>query len=307
MTHHASDRFRYGVSTWILGDRPVAEVLDLVRRCGYDGVELAVRPDEDHAVLQQACRRAGTPVLSVCAIARAGASADPTAADPAERAEAVGTLSRLCELAADLEAPAVLSTTVPLYKLAPTGATGSAVTDDRLAAAERARVVEVLGRVGQRAESCGVTVAVEPVNRHEGYMLRTVAEVLALLEEIGSPGVGMTVDTYHMNLEETDVVGAVRAAAGRIADVQVAANDRGTVGRGHVDVEGVLRALIEGGYVGPVNVETVPAASLLDDAVQRWGGDDAVEASLRASLDTLRRAESRARGKIAARAASTAQ
>lgn len=161
--------------------------------------------------------------------------------------------------------------------------------------------------MGQRAESCGVTVAVEPVNRHEGYMLRTVAEVLALLEEIGSPGVGMTVDTYHMNLEETDVVGAVRAAAGRIADVQVAANDRGTVGRGHVDVEGVLRALIEGGYVGPVNVETVPAASLLDDAVQRWGGDDAVEASLRASLDALRRAESRARGKIAARAASTAQ
>lgn len=297
MTRAPGGRFRYGVSTWILGDRPVAEVLDLVRRCGYDGVELAVRPDADHPTLQQACRRAGMPVLSVCAIARAGATPDPTAEDPAERAAAVRTLSRLCELAGDLEASAVLSTTVPLYKLAPTGATGIASEDDRLAAVERARVVDVLGKVGERAEACGVTVAVEPVNRHEGYMLRTVAEVLALVDEVGSPGLGLTVDTYHMNLEETDVVGAVRQAAARIADVQVAANDRGAVGRGHVDVEGVLHALVEGGYRGPVNVETVPAASLLDDAVQRWGDDGAVEASLRASLDALRGAEARARAR----------
>ena len=50
-----------------------------------------------------------------------------------------------------------------------------------------ANVVEVLRRVGERAQASNIKVGVEVVNRYETNIVNTAAEVVALLDRIGQP------------------------------------------------------------------------------------------------------------------------
>ena len=61
-----------------------------------------------------------------------------------------------------------------------------------------------------------------------------------------------------MNMEEDDLAGAVRLAAGRIGHVQAAANNRRAPQYGHIDWASFKTALDEAGYGGWVVFETFP-------------------------------------------------
>ena len=61
-----------------------------------------------------------------------------------------------------------------------------------------------------------------------------------------------------MNMEEDDLAGAVRLAAGRIGHVQVAANNRRAPQYGHIDWTAFRAALDEAEYRGWVVFETFP-------------------------------------------------
>jgi D-psicose/D-tagatose/L-ribulose 3-epimerase len=63
-------------------------------------------------------------------------------------------------------------------------------------------------------------------------------------------------DIYHMNIEEQSIPRAIQKAAGRIAHVQVCANDRGAPGADHLDWPGIISALDAAGYRGPLVIES---------------------------------------------------
>ena len=44
----------------------------------------------------------------------------------------------------------------------------------------------------------------EPLNRYEDYLVNTLADAVSVVEEVGSPGVAVIADTYHMSIEEVD-------------------------------------------------------------------------------------------------------
>src|SRR5699024_7113557 len=75
----------------------------------------------------------------------------------------------------------------------------------------------------------------------------------------GLPEVGLLLDVYHMNIEETDVPAAIRRADARIAHVQVCANDRGAPGADHLPWREMMAALDEVAYTGPVCIESFTA------------------------------------------------
>ncbi|MFC0106936.1 sugar phosphate isomerase/epimerase family protein [Kibdelosporangium aridum] len=116
---------------------------------------------------------------------------------------------------------------------------------------------ENLGPVLDHAKQAGVTIAVEPLNRYETSLLNTVNQTLEALA--GLPSCGVALDFYHQNIEETDIPAAIRAATGRIAHVQVCANDRGTPGRDHLDWRAMLTTLDDAGYDGPLCIESFTA------------------------------------------------
>ena len=119
----------------------------------------------------------------------------------------------------------------------------------RPAPGERARLtgelVAALGPVAEHAAACGVRLGIEPLNRYETSVVNTVDQGLEMIADLPAEAVGLTLDTYHLNIEEQDPAAAVRraGAAGRLAHVQVCANDRGAPGADHMDWAGLRDAL----------------------------------------------------------------
>ncbi len=228
------------------------EKLEKAARLGYDGVELLpVRPEQlDPAELRAALRHAG---LAAVAVSSAGLRLfggltllDP---DPAVAAAARRSLFDLIELAAALDAPVV---TVGSFK----GWLRSAAAG----AQARGELVTCLHLAGARARPAGIRIAVEALNRYESDLANTAEDTLTLVQEVGHPNVGVLLDTYHMNIEERDPAGALRAtaAAGRLYHVHIADSNRLPPGCGHIDFARIVLALHAAGYHEYLSAELLP-------------------------------------------------
>lgn len=133
-------------------------------------------------------------------------------------------------------------------------------------AARRSAALESLAELCRYAEARGVIVLLEPLNRYECDYLNALADVCQAAGEIGAPNLKLLADTFHMNIEEADLAGALRAAARWLAHVHLADSNRHAPGRGHLDVGGVLRSLLEIGYQGFLSFEVFPVPDALTAA-----------------------------------------
>lgn len=239
------------VNTWVwtspLTDDTLEPLARTAARMGYDALELPLESIGDWDPLRARAVLDGLGMGAVVVGAMGpGRSLLARAGDVA----ATQDYLRAC-----LDAAAVLGASVvagPFY--APTGVTW------RMDEAERAEVVgelrDNLAPLAREAAAIGVTLAVEPLNRYETSVLNTVAQSLDALAPLLGAGVGLALDTYHLNIEEKRPADAVRAAGAAIAHVQVCGSDRGAVGDDHTDWPEMLRALDDAGYRGALGLES---------------------------------------------------
>lgn len=115
--------------------------------------------------------------------------------------------------------------------------------------------VECFQRVGDVLDSREMNLSIEPVNRAETFFLKTVAEAKALCDEIDNPRVGITIDTFHANIEEKSIPDASTSAGQRLMHVHVSENDRGLLGSGHIDFPRIVSSLIDIRYEGFLMIE----------------------------------------------------
>lgn len=115
--------------------------------------------------------------------------------------------------------------------------------------------VEGLRGAAPHAKAAGVTLGVEPLNRFETDILNTTRQGVALMALVDHPAIGLVLDTFHMNMEDDDIAGAIRAAAGHVAHFQANENHRGYLGTGHIDWTATVRALADVGYTGTISLE----------------------------------------------------
>lgn len=169
--------------------------------------------------------------------------------DPERRRQGVDYLRGCIDLAAAVGSPHVAG---PMY--ATTGKARMLPPDAR---AQQFRwAAESIREAADHAGECGVTLAIEPLNRFETDLVNTVEQGLQLCAATGRDNVGLLLDTFHMNIEEKHLGAAVRLAGDRVFHVQVAENDRGTPGSGHVPWAEFFTALDDIDYRGQVVVES---------------------------------------------------
>lgn len=248
--------FVLGVNTWIwtspLDLDRLRQLAPVIAKTGAQAVELPLEePDDwDPAQARAVLADHGLAPAAVCAVMPPGRDLVNTSAVSVTRT--ADYLRRCVDAAAELGAPTVIG---PMY--AAVGRTWHS-TDQ-----ERARLVEEfrsgLAPVAAHAGENDVTLAVEPLNRYETSLFNTVAQTVDAIAPFPVAAVGVGLDTYHQNIEERGLAAGVRAAAGRIAHVQVCANDRGTPGADHLDWPGFLTALQQCGYQGPLCIESFTA------------------------------------------------
>jgi D-psicose/D-tagatose/L-ribulose 3-epimerase len=246
-----------GANLWIWDSPVTAEVIraraPAVAMMGFDAIELPLeavddwRPVEVRGVLEEYGL-----VASVCAAMGPGRdlTTDETATVEATRAY----LQTCIEHAAAIGARVVAG---PIY--APTGRTGVISSDERAAMLQR--LARNLAPVLDVADAHGVRLAVEPRNRFETSLFNTVGQALHLIDAIDHPALGLLLDTFHMNIEERDIGGAIRQAGASLLHFHACGNDRGAPGHDGIVWEAVRDALRDVGYTGLVSIESFTSAN----------------------------------------------
>jgi sugar phosphate isomerase/epimerase len=120
---------------------------------------------------------------------------------------------------------------------------------------DREVLLEGLAELAAHAEAAGAVLLLEPLNRYEDHMVNTVAAAAGLVRAVGSPGVRILADTYHMNIEEDDPCAALRSAGDLLGAVHLSDSNRGQPGTGHVPFPAIVGTLREIGFDGVLSVE----------------------------------------------------
>lgn len=130
----------------------------------------------------------------------------------------------------------------------------------QLTSAGRANVVATLKELASSAEEMGMTLGLEICNRYETNVINTAADALRLADDIGHDNVLIHLDTYHMNIEEDDLVRPVHLVGDRLGYVHIGENHRGYLGAGHLDFTSFFHALADIDYAGPITFESFSSA-----------------------------------------------
>jgi D-psicose/D-tagatose/L-ribulose 3-epimerase len=135
----------------------------------------------------------------------------------------------------------------------------------------RGHAIGALRRLADKAAASDITLGLEIVNRYETNVLNTAAQAVAFIDEIGASNVVVHLDTYHMNIEETDFRSPVLTAGGRLGYVHIGESFRGYLGTGTVDFQQLFGALAEVGYEGVITFESFSSA-VVDPGLSRTLG-----------------------------------
>jgi D-psicose/D-tagatose/L-ribulose 3-epimerase len=124
----------------------------------------------------------------------------------------------------------------------------------------RANSVHAIQRLADHAAASGISLGVEVVNRYESNLFNTARQALEFIADVDRPNVYVHLDTYHMNIEEPDMVSPVLQCGDRLGYVHIGESHRGYLGSGSVDYAGFFRALAQVGYAGTITFESFSSA-----------------------------------------------
>ena len=226
-------------------DDTMLPVLEMLKGAGFDGVELPMFTMTPEQAVYWGKRLDELGLRRTACTVR-GEEENPISADPAIRAKGVAANKLAVDCCEALGAEALVG---PYY--GPIGFfTGTGPTDD-----EWSRGVESMQEVAEHAAGTNVALALEPLNRFEIYLLNTAADTTRFADAIGQPHCGVLYDTFHANIEEKSVSGAIHDCASRINHVHIAENDRSTPGKGGNAWTETFDALRDIGYDGWLTIE----------------------------------------------------
>jgi D-psicose/D-tagatose/L-ribulose 3-epimerase len=240
---------KFGVNTllWAESFGPAHfELLPRLKEAGFDGVEFPIFDPVAFAAgaIRREVEKSGLE-CTACSILPAGSSL--AAPDPAQRKKAKTHLEAAIHASAEMGATLLAG---PLYS--PVGY----FSGGRRTETEWHRAVESWQEIAPTVQAAGIEVAIEPLNRFETYFLNTVEDAAAFCDEVGSPRVGILVDTFHANIEEKSIGRAIERAGRHLKHLHTCENDRGTPGTGHVRWTEFFDAVKKTGYDGWLTIES---------------------------------------------------
>lgn len=216
---------------------------------GFDGVEIFL-PD---AKAVDASRLRAVLAATGLALAAVGTGAAWVLhrlhlCDPVERRrmEAREFIRSIIEFGGPFGAPAII------------GSMQGPATLEVEPATARDWLCEALDELGTHARKFGVPVLLEPLNRYETKIVNTLGSGIELINSLTTDNVRLLGDFFHMNIEERDMAGAIRAAAQHLGHVHFSDSNREAAGRGHIDFEPLRDALRDIGYDGFLSAEARP-------------------------------------------------
>ncbi|MEM9588833.1 MAG: sugar phosphate isomerase/epimerase [Planctomycetota bacterium] len=238
---------KYGMNLLLWSGEVTTELLPVcsqLKDIGFDGVELPMfNLDLDYSALGKELDQLE---LGRTAVTIRNLEDNPISDDPAVRKLGV----ELSKKTLDCCAAAGVETLVGPFHSAIGHFSGAGPTED-----EWKWGVDSMHQVAEHAESVGVRLGVEALNRFECYFLNTHADSTRFVRDVDHPSCGMMYDTFHCNIEEKSVTEAVNAGGDKLLHIHISENDRSTPGKGGVNWSENFDAICQSGYDGWLVIE----------------------------------------------------
>ncbi|MEH6590049.1 MAG: sugar phosphate isomerase/epimerase family protein [Halioglobus sp.] len=232
----------WGIET---GVEQIPVFADLAQ-AGFDGVEIPVvgQSTAELKTMASACDDLG---LARTAVAFVGEDVNPIAPEAAIRSAAVDNLKKAIDDSVTIGADILVGGIYQAHKYF----TGSAPTEQQWQWS-----AEYLRTAGEYAQSSGVHLGLEFLNRFEVFLINTSAECKRMVDQVGLDNVGVHYDTHHANIEDPDPAIALNQIKGVINHVHLSESHRGTLGTGQVDWAANFAALKAIDYSGWLVIES---------------------------------------------------
>lgn len=120
-----------------------------------------------------------------------------------------------------------------------------------------AQLVESVKRIQAYAETQQVHLSYEPCNLYEVPLIHTTSDFQALVNDSQCEDLSILLDSFHMNIGESDPLLAAEHYAAKNAIFHVSDSNREGIGHGNIDFLEHYEALQRGGFDGPIVFEFV--------------------------------------------------
>ena len=131
----------------------------------------------------------------------------------------------------------------------------------------RRTLCDALKELACAADDFGVRLSLEPIHAgcgDEWSFVNDLESTLEIIEKVGSPSLGLTLDTYHVGMDEEvvrwlpDVVPHLHLVQlGDARHSPLGEMNRCLLGNGNVPLETILDTLLRNDYQGPFEVELI--------------------------------------------------
>ncbi len=228
---------------------PLAESFALAKETGFDDVELFF-PGPDHVSIKEIKDLSEKHGLGIAAVGTGAGMVKHglSLTDPSleKRVAAVDFIERMINFGGQLGAPAILGSMQGKH-------CGEVSKEQALEWLSEALII-----AGRTAAKYNVPFIYEPLNRYETNLINHLEVGAKYLEAHEIENVVLLADLFHMNIEESNIANAIRAAGKHIGHVHYADSNRQAFGFGHTDPAPVIQALRETNYTGHLSAEIFP-------------------------------------------------
>jgi 5-keto-L-gluconate epimerase len=147
-----------------------------------------------------------------------------------------------------------------------TGLIQGNLQEDQPLSAVEANIQACLLECARTADKYKMVIDLEPVNRYEIGHHNTIESMHAFILGMGAGSIRLLIDTFHMNIEESNIETSVRQAGELVGHVHLADNTRQVPGYGQFDFGTLFRTLKEVNYNGCVTIEAITDSNRSDIA-----------------------------------------
>ena len=217
----AEAKLRLSSGMGIIPGDTLQQKLDKMEKWGFEGLEIGggyLRSNIKQ--LKETLKGRAVRMSAICA----GFDGWLIADDPVIRNKAMTTMKELLTLAGEVGSTGLII--VPAFndqKSLPHRQARELLTGfKRWDAPPAERKAGLLQELGDHAAKAGTRILLEPLNRHECYFLRTLADAASICKDVENPGIAMMGDFWHMTWEETSDCGAFLSAGKYLHHVHIA-------------------------------------------------------------------------------------
>lgn len=235
---------KLGANSVLFGGHNIEKAFEYLSMAGYDGIELsAIEGMSEHLVLSE--WRSIAPKIKKLSEAY---NLELLAMEQPSQDQQL--MEKAFQAAAEIG--------IPIINCGPGG------KSDDLETLQSS--IDSLGKLSKMAEKYGVILCVKA---HVGASIYNTPTTLQVIEAISSPFFGIDMDPSHIYRAGENPVEAIKSVLPSVRHVHIR-DCRGTQvgpgtpenqanGRGDINLVGYIRALYDGGYTGPINLEVIGA------------------------------------------------